>query len=205
MATQTKDSPAVGILLGGAGLLLIVGGIFLVMIAAAFSTFGGSGGGGEKTAASDYKCGSDIGSADEVTKKVKQSKKEPPEILIPVYQAAAAKYGLGDQGPSILAAINRIETAFGTNRNVSTAGAQGWMQFMPATWKTQGVDADKDGKKEIQDPDDAIFGAANYLKNSGGQKNWRNAIFAYNHADWYVNDILSNARKYDIPAISSCK
>ena len=57
-----------------------------------------------------------------------------PPVLIPIYQRAAAAYGLGPQGPAILAGINEIETAFGTNLNVSSAGAVGWMQFMPSTW-----------------------------------------------------------------------
>ncbi len=52
-------------------------------------------------------------------------------MLVPIYQRAAAAYGLGPQGAAMLAAINGIETAFGTNLNVSSAGAVGWMQFMP--------------------------------------------------------------------------
>ena len=59
-----------------------------------------------------------------------------PPVLIPIYQRAAAAYGLGPQGPAVLAGINEIETAFGTNLNVSSAGAMGWMQFIPSTWET---------------------------------------------------------------------
>ncbi|MET0558679.1 MAG: hypothetical protein ABW065_08420, partial [Solirubrobacterales bacterium] len=51
-----------------------------------------------------------------------------PPVLIPMYQRAAAAYGLGPQGPAVLAGINEVETAFGTNLNISSAGAQGWMQ-----------------------------------------------------------------------------
>jgi transglycosylase-like protein with SLT domain len=116
-----------------------------------------------------------------------------PAVLIPIYQRAAEAYGLGPQGPSILAAINEIETAFGTNLNVSSAGAVGWMQFMPETWDGYGVDANGDGVADPYDPEDAIFAAANYLSASGAPGDWYGAIFAYNHADWYVADVLANA------------
>ena len=68
-----------------------------------------------------------------------------PAFLIPIYQRASDAYGLGPPGPAILAAINEIETGFGANLGPSSAGAVGWMQFMPATWAAYGVDADGDG------------------------------------------------------------
>jgi soluble lytic murein transglycosylase-like protein len=116
-----------------------------------------------------------------------------PPILIPMYQRAAAAYGLGPQGPAILAGINEIETAFGTNLNVSSAGALGWMQFMPATWEGYGVDANGDGVKDPFNPEDAIYAAANYLSAAGMPTDVYGAIFAYNHADWYVAEVLANA------------
>ena len=116
-----------------------------------------------------------------------------PPILIPIYQRAAAAYGLGPQGPAILAGINEIETAFGTNLNVSSAGAVGWMQFMPATWAGYGVDANGDGVADPFNPEDAIFAAASYLSASGMPADTYGAIFAYNHADWYVSEVLANA------------
>jgi hypothetical protein len=119
-----------------------------------------------------------------------------PAILVPIYQRAAAAYGLGPQGSSVLAAINGIETAFGTNLNVSSAGAVGWMQFMPETWAGYGVDANGDGVADPYDPEDAIFAAANYLQASGAPSDWYNAVFAYNHADWYVAEVLANAHCY---------
>jgi Transglycosylase SLT domain len=119
-----------------------------------------------------------------------------PAVLVPIYQRAASAYGLGPQGPSILAAINGIETAFGTNLNVSSAGAVGWMQFMPETWAGYGVDANGDGVKDPYDPEDAIHAAANYLSASGAPADWYNAVFAYNHADWYVAEVLANAQCY---------
>jgi membrane-bound lytic murein transglycosylase B len=119
-----------------------------------------------------------------------------PPILIPIYRRAAAKYELGPQGPAILAAINQIETGFGTNLGPSYAGAVGWMQFMPATWESYGVDADGDGVKDPNNPEDAIFAAAGYLAASGMPGDTYKAIFAYNHADWYVEDVLAAAGCY---------
>jgi hypothetical protein len=119
-----------------------------------------------------------------------------PAVLVPIYQRAAAAYGLGPQGASVLAAINGIETAFGTNLNVSSAGAVGWMQFMPETWAGYGVDANGDGVADPYDPEDAIHAAANYLQASGAPADWYNAVFAYNHADWYVAEVLANAQCY---------
>ena len=89
-----------------------------------------------------------------------------PPFLLPIYQACGTEYGVPWY---VLASINRIETAFGTNLNVSTAGAQGWMQFMPATWKAYGVDANNDGRKDPYNPVDAICAAANYLEASGAR------------------------------------
>ncbi len=94
----------------------------------------------------------------------------------------------------VLAAINEIETDYGRNLNVSYAGALGWMQFMPATWKMYGVDANRDGEKDPYNPVDAIFAAARYLRAAGADKDLRRAIFAYNHADWYVDSVLLRAR-----------
>ena len=119
-----------------------------------------------------------------------------PPLLIPIYQRASEAYGLGPQGPSVLAAINEIETAFGTNLNVSSAGAIGWMQFMPSTWEGYGVDANGDGVKDPYNPEDAIFAAASYLSAAGMPEDTYSAIFAYNHADWYVAEVLGNAQCY---------
>ena len=119
-----------------------------------------------------------------------------PPVLIPIYQRAAATYGLGPQGAAVLAGINEIETAFGTNLNVSSAGAMGWMQFIPSSWDAYGVDANGDGVADPYNPEDAIFAAANYLSAAGMPEDTYGAIFAYNHADWYVADVLANAACY---------
>jgi hypothetical protein len=114
-----------------------------------------------------------------------------PPFLLPIYQAAGIEYGIRWE---VLAAINEIETDYGRNLNVSSAGALGWMQFMPSTWQMYGTDANKDGRKDPYNPVDAIFAAARYLKAAGYEQDVRRAIFAYNHADWYVDSVLLRAR-----------
>ena len=118
---------------------------------------------------------------------------EIPPFLLPIYQACGTQYGIPWE---VLAAINKIETAFGTNLNVSSAGAVGWMQFLPSSWQTYGVDANGDGRKDPYNPVDAICAAAHYLHVAGGSKDLYHAIFAYNHADWYVQEVLLYARAY---------
>jgi murein DD-endopeptidase MepM/ murein hydrolase activator NlpD len=114
-----------------------------------------------------------------------------PPFLLPIYQAAGMQYGIRWE---VLAAINEIETDYGRNLNISSAGAVGWMQFMPPTWKMYGVDANVDGQKDPFNPVDAIFAAARYLRAAGGDQDLRRAIFAYNHADWYVDSVLMRAQ-----------
>ncbi|MGZ4313291.1 MAG: lytic murein transglycosylase, partial [Solirubrobacteraceae bacterium] len=114
-----------------------------------------------------------------------------PPFLLPIYQAAGIQYDVPWQ---VLAGINEIETDYGRNLSISSAGAVGWMQFLPATWKQYGVDANGDGVKDPYNPVDAIFGAANYLHAAGASKNLSNAILAYNHAGWYVQSVLLRAK-----------
>jgi Transglycosylase SLT domain len=118
---------------------------------------------------------------------------EIPPFLLPIYQSCGTEYGIPWQ---VLASINKIETAFGTNLNVSSAGAMGWMQFIPSSWAAYGVDSNEDGRKDPYNPVDAICAAARYLKAAGGQEDLRTAIFAYNHADWYVDEVILYASQY---------
>ena len=118
---------------------------------------------------------------------------EIPPFLLPIYQACGTEYGIPWQ---VLASINKIETAFGTNLNVSSAGAMGWMQFIPSSWEMYGLDANGDGRKDPYNPVDAICAAASYLKAAGAEESLYDAIFAYNHADWYVQEVLLYARAY---------
>jgi Transglycosylase SLT domain len=119
-----------------------------------------------------------------------------PQWLAPIYEQAAARYGLGPQGPAILASINFHETDFGRDLGTSSAGAEGWMQFEPASWTEYGVDANGDGVKGPYNPWDAIFAAARLLRATGAPRDWRAAIFTYNHADWYVTEVLADARRF---------
>jgi hypothetical protein len=114
-----------------------------------------------------------------------------PLFLLPIYKAAAVQYGVPWQ---ILAAINEIETDFGNDQSVSSAGAVGWMQFMPATWLQYGVDALNAGYADPYNPIDAIFAAARYLRAAGAAKDLRGAIFAYNHSQEYVESVMLRAK-----------
>jgi Transglycosylase SLT domain len=114
-----------------------------------------------------------------------------PPFLLPIYQAAGSRYGVAWE---VLAAINEIETDYGRDLGVSSAGAVGWMQFMPSSWARYGVDANGDGIRDPDNPADAIFAAARYLRAAGADHDLRRAIFAYNHADWYVNAVLTRAQ-----------
>jgi hypothetical protein len=118
---------------------------------------------------------------------------EIPPFLLPIYQACGTEYGIPWQ---VLASINKIETGFGTNMGPSSAGALGWMQFLPSSWEAFGLDANGDGREDPYNPVDAICAAAHYLDLSGGSENLYDAIFAYNHADWYVQEVLAYARAY---------
>ena len=114
-----------------------------------------------------------------------------PPFLLPIYQAAGIEYDVPWQ---ILAGINEIETDYGRNLSVSSAGAVGWMQFLPSTWKRYAVDANGDGIADPYNPADAIFTAARYLHAAGASKNIQRAIFAYNHAGWYVQSVMLRAQ-----------
>ena len=88
-----------------------------------------------------------------------------PPFLLPIFQAAGAAYGIPWQ---VLAAINEVETDYGRDLSVSSAGAEGWMQFLPSSWAQYGVDANGDGFEDPYNPADAIFAAARYLRAAGG-------------------------------------
>jgi len=114
-----------------------------------------------------------------------------PLFLLPIYQAAAIQYGVPWQ---ILAAINEVETDYGSDLSVSSAGAEGWMQFEPSTWLQYGVDALDAGYADPYNPVDAIFAAARYLHAAGASKNLHTAILAYNHSEAYAESVLLRAK-----------
>jgi cell wall-associated NlpC family hydrolase len=110
-----------------------------------------------------------------------------------IWQAAGSRYGIPWE---VLAAINKVETDFGRNLGPSSAGAVGWMQFMPSTWARWGIDANGDGVADPDNPTDAIFSAARYLAGCGGQFDIVRAVYCYNHAGWYVKEVLGLASMY---------
>jgi murein DD-endopeptidase MepM/ murein hydrolase activator NlpD len=113
--------------------------------------------------------------------------------LLELWKSAGQAYGVPW---TVLAAINKVESNFGRNMGPSSAGAIGWMQFMPSTWLRWGTDADGNGIADPWNPVDAIYSAARYLAASGATSDIRSAVFSYNHAGWYVNEVLGLAQVY---------
>jgi soluble lytic murein transglycosylase-like protein len=109
---------------------------------------------------------------------------EPAGVLLRHYREAQRRFGVSWR---VLAAVNLVESAFGRMRNHSTAGAQGPMQFIPSTWAAYGMGGD------IQDPHDAILGAANYLHANGAPGDYRRALYRYNPSSLYVDAVLAYA------------
>ncbi len=127
--------------------------------------------------------------------------REIPPSYLRLYQLAASRYGLDW---AVLAGIGKVECDHGRDPDpsctsegaVNSAGAGGPMQFLASTWQTYGVDGDGDGRADRWDPADAIFSAANYLHASGAPADYSRAIFAYNHAAWYVAEVQRWAASY---------
>ncbi|OBG70659.1 lytic transglycosylase [Mycobacterium sp. E1214] len=104
----------------------------------------------------------------------------PAEELLNDYHAAEAESGVGW---NYLAAINLVETRFGSINGVSTAGAQGPMQFLPSTFASYGQGGD------INSPHDSIAAAGRYLAANGFASDPDRALFGYNHAHQYVQAV----------------
>jgi hypothetical protein len=136
------------------------------------------------------------------------AEREIPPLYLSLYQRAAARYGLDW---AILAGIGKVECDHGRDPDpsctqegaVNSAGAGGPMQFLASTWGKYGVDAEGDGAPDRWSPGDAIFSAANYLRASGAPDAYRRAIYAYNHAEWYVDEVLAWAGRYGAPPTES--
>lgn len=116
---------------------------------------------------------------------IRTGRPRPAGELWGYYSKAERRF---DVAPAVLATVNMVETRFNRVRSSSSAGAQGPMQFLPSTWDQYGMGGD------IYDPHDAILGAANYLSASGAPHDYRAALYAYNHADEYVDAVLAYAR-----------
>jgi Transglycosylase SLT domain len=121
-----------------------------------------------------------------------------PTNYLQLFQESAARYCPG-MSWTVLAAIGQIESADGSNMGPSSAGALGPMQFLPSTWAEWGITAfGETGPPNIWDPFDAVPSAARMLcaAGAGSPAGLRGAIFAYNHATWYVNEVLALAEEY---------
>src|SRR5262249_32110646 len=110
----------------------------------------------------------------------------PAATLLRYYREAQGRFGVPW---NLLAAVNFVETAFNKLRTESATGAQGPMQFMPATWRAYGLGG------KVRDPHDAILGAANYLHANGAPSNLRRALFRYNPSLLYVDAVLRYAAR----------
>jgi Transglycosylase SLT domain len=135
----------------------------------------------------------------------------PPRYLTWYVAAARTCPGLHWE---VLAAIGTIESdngrshARGVHQGKNRKGAEGPMQFEPATFREYAVRADRSARLTPYDPQDAIFTAARMLcadgARGGTRKGLRGAIFAYNHAQWYVRDVLALAARYTAAARALC-
>jgi membrane-bound lytic murein transglycosylase B len=110
----------------------------------------------------------------------------PAATLLDYYREAQRRFRVQW---NVLAAINFVESKFGKLRSASATGAQGPMQFMPATWRQYGLGGN------VHEARDAILGAANYLHASGAPRNLRRALYAYNHSSAYVDAVQRYARR----------
>lgn len=177
------------VLLGAVGACVLLGGVFVVLVgsmAGALDAGGGDGGGGASRP-------STVALAD------------IPGDYLALYQQAGRAYRIDW---AVVAAIGKIETnhgrgtAPGIRSGVNFAlCCAGPMQFSVigaggGTWGAYGVDGNRDGAKSVYDPADAIPAAARYLRASGAPGDMHAAIFAYNHAEWYVTDVQQQAARY---------
>jgi hypothetical protein len=128
--------------------------------------------------------------------------REVPANYVTWLQRASTRYRLGPRGFAVVAAVHKVESDFGRSTlpgvrsGTNSAGAAGPGQFLAVTWAAYGVDADGDGRRDVYSVPDSVFATANYLHASGAPADWRRAVFAYNHADWYVDEVLSQADRY---------
>jgi soluble lytic murein transglycosylase-like protein len=116
---------------------------------------------------------------------IKVGPARPTTELLAYYREAQRRFRVSW---NVLAAVNFVESKFGKLRSSSAAGAQGPMQFLPATWRAYGLGGN------VHEPHDAILGAANYLRASGAPRNLRLALYHYNPSRAYVDAVLRYAR-----------
>jgi len=177
--------------LGGLAALVVAAGLLVVVLVAAL--VGGQSG-----------TGLPLGAVDALPHSVPSQPSDaalseiPPDQLAVMHQAAATAPCPLDW--SVLAGVARVESVFGTNMATSTAGAIGYGQFLPGTWALPGIG----NGGNPYDYRDAIPAMARYLCASGAGQDLHRALFAYNHADWYVDEVLTFAAQYGtLPASTS--
>jgi cell wall-associated NlpC family hydrolase len=124
-----------------------------------------------------------------------------PSDDLMLYQEAGLAF---DVPWEVIAGIGKVECDHGRNPDpacwkhgaTNAAGAGGPMQFLASTWQTYGIAANGSGTPDRWNPADAILSAANYLKANGAPENIESAVFAYNHSDAYVQQVLAWAGLY---------
>jgi hypothetical protein len=133
-----------------------------------------------------------------------RARRDIPPSYLRLYMLAARRYGLDW---AVLAGIGKVECDHGRDPDpsctregaVNSAGAGGPAQFLASTWSVYGVSADGNGTPDRWNPADAILGMANYLRASGAPTDYGRAIYAYNHARWYVAEVERWAAVYRGP------
>jgi membrane-bound lytic murein transglycosylase B len=107
----------------------------------------------------------------------------PAAALLAYYRAAEASLGVPWE---YLAAIHLVETRMGRIRGTSSAGAEGPMQFLPATWRRY-------GRGDVHDTGDAVLAAARMLRANGAPADMAAALHAYNPSRRYVRAVAAYA------------
>ena len=166
----------------GMGLVVLIASAAMVGVTVGLTTESRGGGGGEYGPSA-------------------RARAEIPPEYLRLYTEAAGRYGLDW---AILAGIGKVECDHGRDPDpsctkegaVNSAGAGGPAQFLASTWREYGVDGDGDGRADRWDAADAIFSMANYLRAAGAPGDYKQAIFAYNHANWYVQEVERWASLY---------
>jgi hypothetical protein len=172
------------------GLAAALAAIALMVIAAVVTLDGGSSGAAVLGVSS--RSGNQVSSF---------AQHQIPSRYLRLYQQAARRFGLDW---AVLAGIGKVECDHGRDPDpsctregsVNSSGAGGPMQFIASTWQRYGIDGNADRTVDRWDPADAVYSAANYLRASGAPTDYARAVLAYNHAGWYVAEVMSWAARY---------
>ncbi|MEX2209782.1 MAG: hypothetical protein WD603_00315 [Patescibacteria group bacterium] len=204
-----KSSGAPWLILGGGVFLASLAMIPILLVAAALAGTGGGGGedaGGSLSGGCDYdKIFSDASAGAEAGKAYVAGKTDkPPAKFIPIYNEISEKKKLGGCGPSILAGIHSIETGFADTGYsvVNFAGAGGPWQFLEPSWQGFAINHNPPCREAgsrtwpAYSVENGACAAAHHLLGGGAPGNWRNGIYSYNNADWYVYAVTLQAQRF---------